>query len=176
MQVFSQSRRVVLFGCGVLLWGLLLPIQARFQTRSRQDGPSRFELENRARMGIKFEENQYRELLETCTELENTVKKFTAHFPEAPPPEAPAFTDEDIKDFKKIEKLAKKICSSQGEPDDDAEKKLPENFPEQLKMLSNSSQELHVQVRRNTRHTISVGVITRASRIIALMKRWVGRR
>lgn len=170
-------QKFLFLSCGLLLMVGLSPCHLKAASPQRGSNlpgtheASQGELENRSRMEIKLEELKQKDVNEAFSELEHLVATFTTRWSASGETNTPRLTEDDQKHLKKIEKLARKIRNNQGGDEDETiAKNLPATFPEQVKLLSKSTDELKENLGKSSRHVISVGIITRTTRIILLTK------
>lgn len=152
-------------------WWSDLPVSAKgsFQ-KDVPDPQSEAQRENNTRRLIMREEQLFKEMKTSATELERLAKVFARRWEAAPASVKPVFTDDDREQLKQIDKLAKKIRSSQGAYGSEDESEIPKQFREQIVLLVKLAEEIKVKADKATRQTLSVGILSRVTRIQRLVK------
>jgi hypothetical protein len=149
--------------------GFTSPIQAGFQNDEKEP-QSEQQRENNTRRLIMREEQLFREMKTSATELERLAKVFAKRWEAAPANVKPVFTEDDREQLKQMEKLAKKIRSAQGAYGGDDDSPLPVVFNEQVALLVKLTDEVRQQADKAKRQTLSVGIHSRVGRIQRLVK------
>jgi hypothetical protein len=159
------------FGLFVGLWWCGLPVTTKgaFQKDS-QEPKSEGQRENETRRVIMREEQLFKEMKTSAIELERLSKIFAKRWEAAPVNIKPVFTEDDREQLKQMDKLAKKIRSAQGAYGGDDDSPLPKQFNEQIALLVKLSAEVKEKADKATRQTLSVGILSRATRIQRLVK------
>lgn len=122
--------------------------------------------ELRQRAAIQHGEATYRESLARAREGAQLGAELRAAFEQNK-----AFTREDLKKLERLEKLARKIRSSAGGSDDDAElSDPPQRLDAALSRLSELSAELSKNVEKTSRLVVSASVIERCNELIELVR------
>jgi hypothetical protein len=171
---FTGSRRKgIAYWLGVVSCGFVIacsaPVQAGLQG-DETEPQSEKQRENNTRRLIMREEQLFREMKTSATELERLAKIFAKRWEAAPANVKPAFTEDDREQLKQMEKLAKKIRSSQGAYGGDDDTPLPLVFREQVALLVKLADEVRQQADKARRQTLSVGILSRVGRIQRLVK------
>lgn len=152
-------------------WCSETPVSAkgRFQ-KEGPDSQSEAQRENNTRRLIMREEQMFKEMKVSATELERLAKVFARRWEAAPASVKPVFTEDDREQLKQIDKLAKKIRSSQGAYGSEDESEIPKQFAEQITLLVKLAEEIKQKADKATRQTLSVGILSRVTRIQRLVK------
>lgn len=172
-QFATVRRQCVGWSLGVvsccLMIGFTAPIQAGFQNDEKEP-QSEQQRENNTRRLIMREEQLFREMKTSATELERLSKVFAKRWEAAPANVKPVFTEDDREQLKQMEKLVKKIRSSLGAYGGEDDSPLPMVFNEQLVLLVKLTDEVRQQADKARRQTLSVGILSRVGRIQRLVK------
>ncbi|OYT69955.1 MAG: hypothetical protein CFK52_12565 [Chloracidobacterium sp. CP2_5A] len=133
--------------------------------------PGELERDMEARRQRDRDERSLRDLRRASQELEALTRKLAKRFDAVPPHSRPPLSSQDIDDFKQVEKLAKRVRDLQGgRGDGEDNRPLPGDFSAQLALLLELSAEVRQQSERASRHTVSAGIISRATRIARLSR------
>ncbi len=173
LPVPSRWRGIILVPMACLVIGSgSIEAQSRFPRGAKEDTDPQSERqkENNTRRLIMRDEQLLRELKTSAAELDRLAKMFAKRWDAAPASVRPVFGDEDREQLKQMEKFAKKIRSSQGGYGGDDDASLPTAFVEQTKLIEKLAEEVRQQADKANRHTVSVGILSRASRILRLLK------
>jgi hypothetical protein len=171
--VSLRWRGIVLVPIACLVIGTgSISAQSRFPRGAKEetDPQSDRQKENNTRRLIMRDEELLRELKTSAAELDRLAKMFAKRWDAAPASVRPFFGVEDREQLKQMEKFAKKIRSSQGGYGGDDDAPLPTAFLEQTKLIEKLADEVRQQADKANRHTVSVGILSRASRILRLIK------
>jgi hypothetical protein len=133
-------------------------------------GPGQVELEAATKRDILRDEDALQELRETCTELDRVASEFVSRLGKNAQFAPPQLSDQDHAQLKRMEKLARKIRSSQGGRGDEDEIEIPLGFADRVKLLDQTSEELKRKADKATRHTVSFAIISRSLRVLRLVK------
>ncbi len=138
---------------------------------SSVQSPGELERDMEARRQRDRDERDLRDLRQASQALEALTRKLAKRFDAVPKNSRPQLSSQDIDDFKRIEKLAKRVRELQGGRGDGEEARpLPSDFSAQLALLLELSAEVRQASERVSRHTVSAGIMLRASRIARLSR------
>lgn len=123
--------------------------------------------ENLAKMRIKNEEKDYRELIgksEEAAQLSDAINN-SLDFNRK-------LSSDDLKKLDRLEKLVKKIRSELGAKDDDSSDETPEkeSLPIAGKNLKEMTSDLVSEIKKIGRHTISVTAIESSNSLLKLVR------
>jgi hypothetical protein len=116
------------------------------------------------RMQIKREEEEHKKIVGKGSQLQEDA---AALLKEAVDGRLPKSAEKRLKD---IEKSAKQIRSEAGGSQDDPLESPPDNLPDALKRLSETSERLNDRLAKTSRRVISVAVVEDATEVIQLVK------
>lgn len=152
-------------------WWSGMPVSAKGNLQKDVPEPqSEAQRENNTRRLIMREEQLFKEMKTSATEMERLAKIFARRWEAAAANVRPVFTDDDREQLKQIDKLAKKIRSSQGAYGSEDEGEIPKQFGEQVALLVKLAEEIKLKADKATRQTLSVGILSRVTRIQRLVK------
>lgn len=124
-------------------------------------------LENCKKMEIKAAEKEYEELLKNGEEAAKLSEELNTSLEKNK-----SLTSEDSKKLVRLEKLVKKIRNNIGaeDADDDNEEVKPQSLVSILKNLQDTSINLLSELKKTTRHSISVIAIESSNAVLKLVK------
>jgi|GEM_PF-1811659 hypothetical protein len=133
--------------------------------------PSEFENDRRVQHQLDREERALRDLREASRALETLTHRFAKRFDAVPKAMRPQLSKQDLEDLKQVEKLAKRVRDLQGARGEGEDATpLPSDFSEQVALLAHLGAEVRQQSERVSRHTVSVGILSRTTRILRLLR------
>lgn len=154
---------------------LVLSVLAQSQTRNQTATPCRINpadvtepvLENCKKMEIKAAEKEYEELIKNGEEAAKLSEELNASLDKNK-----SLTSEDSKKLVRLEKLVKKIRNNIGAEDEDEDKDeiKPQSLISILKNLQDKAGNLLSELKKTTRHSISVVAIESSNAVMKLVK------
>jgi hypothetical protein len=149
-------------------WGRMAvttPLAPKAQT------PSEHLEDMKTRQQIDREERSLRDLREAGRALETLTRRLAKRFDAVPKGTRPQLSKQDIEDLKQVEKLAKRVRDLQGARGDGEDATpLPGDFSEQIALLAQLGTEVRQQSEQVSRHTVSVGILARTTRLLRLSR------
>ncbi len=137
----------------------------------RAQTPSEHLQDMKTRQQIDREERSLRDLREAGRALETLTRRLAKRFDAVPKAARPQLSKQDQEDFRQVEKLAKRVRDLQGARGDGEDTaSLPDDFSEQIALLAQLGAEIRQQSEQASRHTVSVGILTRTARILRLLR------
>lgn len=125
----------------------------------------------KTRQQIDREERDLRDLREASRALETLTRRLSKRFDAVPKATRPQLSKQDLADFKQVEKLTKRVRDLQGARGDGEDTTpLPGDFSEQIGLLAQLGVEVRQQSEQLSRHTVSVGILSRTARILRLLR------
>jgi membrane-associated HD superfamily phosphohydrolase len=135
-------------------------------SRGKEEEKSQGLQETMAKWKIKAEKKDYEELLKRGDEAEKLVTELTKTYQEKQ-----TLTREDAQKLDKLEKLVKKIRTEVGaEDDNEPNDDKPKDLVDAIKMLSENTEKLVKELKKTTRHSISVVLIETSNTMLKLVK------
>jgi len=133
--------------------------------------PSEHLEDMKTRQQIDREERSLRDLREAGRALETLTRRLAKRFDAVPKGTRPQLSKQDIEDLKQVEKLAKRVRDLQGARGDGEDATpLPGDFSEQIALLAQLGTEVRQQSEQVSRHTVSVGILARTTRLLRLSR------
>jgi hypothetical protein len=135
-------------------------------SRGKEEEKSQGLQETMAKWKLKAEKKDYEELLKRGDEAEKLVTELTKTYQEKQ-----TLTREDAQKLDKLEKLVKKIRTEVGaEDDNEPNDDKPKDLIDAIKMLSENTENLVKELKKTTRHSISVVLIETSNTMLKLVK------
>jgi hypothetical protein len=134
-------------------------------SRGREEEKSDSLKETMAKWKLREEKKDFEELLKRGTEAEKLAEELSSNFQETQ-----KFTSEDAQKLERLEKLVKKIRSEVGAEDDDEDNDKPKDVVDAIKMLSENAENLVTELKKTTRHSISVVLVETSNTMLKLVK------
>ncbi|MFQ3581959.1 MAG: hypothetical protein SNJ49_08655 [Chloracidobacterium sp.] len=139
--------------------------------RALAQSPSEFERNLEASRQRDREERTLRDLRQASQALETLTRRLAKRFDAVPAGTRPQLSNQDLDDFKQVEKLARRIRELQGgRGDGEDAHPLPDDFATRVGLLVQLGVEVRQQSERVSRHTVSVGILSRTARILRLSR------
>jgi membrane-associated HD superfamily phosphohydrolase len=121
--------------------------------------------ETLAKWKIKEEKKEFDELLKRGDEAEKLIVELSKTYQETQ-----KLSSEDFKKVERLEKLVKKIRSEVGAEDDDEADNSPKDVVDAIKMLSQNAENLVKELKKTTRHSISVVLVETSNAMLKLVR------
>jgi hypothetical protein len=134
-------------------------------SRGKEEEKSDSLKETMAKWKLKAEKKDYEELLKRGDEAEKLVIELTDTYKKNK-----QLTKEDAPKLDKLEKLVKKIRSEVGAEDDGEEEDKPKDLVDAIKLLSENTANLVKELKKTTRHSISVVLVETSNTMLKLVK------
>ncbi|MCS7079437.1 MAG: hypothetical protein NZ585_05205 [Chloracidobacterium sp.] len=133
--------------------------------------PGEFYSDMEVRRRRERDEQTLADLRKAGQELEALTRQLAKRFDAVPQGVRPQLSNRDLEDLKRIEKLAKRVRELQGvRGDGEDTQPLPTDFGAQLALLSQLSAEVRQAADKASRFTLSVGILSRTTRILRLSR------
>jgi membrane-associated HD superfamily phosphohydrolase len=134
-------------------------------SRGKEEEKSDGIKETMAKWKIKAEKKDYEELLKRGDEAEKLAEELSKDFQTNN-----TLTAEDSQKLERLEKLVKKIRSEVGAEDDDSNDDTPKDLVDAIKMLSENAANLVGELKKTTRHSISVVLVESSNTLLKVVK------
>lgn len=133
--------------------------------------PGEFHRDMEVRRQRERDEQTLADLRKAGQELETLTRQIARRFDAVPNGLRPQLSNRDLEDLKRVEKLAKRVRELHGVRGDGEDvQPLPSDFNAQLALLSQLGTEVRQATDKASRYTLSVGVLSRAARILRLSR------
>ncbi len=104
-------------------------------------------------------------------ELEVLTQRIARRFDAVPDGRHLQLSGQDLEDFKRVEKLAKRVRELHGARGDGEDTQpLPADFTARIALLARLGVEVRQAAEKTSRHTLSVGLLSRTTRILRLSR------
>jgi membrane-associated HD superfamily phosphohydrolase len=121
--------------------------------------------ETLAKWRIKAEKKEFDEMIQRGNEAGKLILELSKTYQENR-----KLSSEDIKKVERLEKLVKKIRSEVGAEDDDEINDSPKDVVDAIKMLGQNAENLVKELKKATRHSISVVLIETSNSMLKLVR------
>jgi hypothetical protein len=133
--------------------------------RGKEEEKSDSLRETMAKWKLKEEKKDFEELLKRGNEAEKLAEELSKNFQVTQ-----KFTPEDAQKLERLEKLVKKIRTEVGAEDEDEDSDKPKDVVDAIKMLSENAENLVKELKKTTRHSISVVLVETSNTMLKLVK------
>lgn len=133
--------------------------------RGKEEEKSEGLKETLAKWRLKEEKKEFEELLKRGDEAEKLVEELTKNYLANQ-----RLTSGDAQKLEKLEKLVKKIRSEVGAEEDDDDVEKPKDVVDAIKLLSQNTENLVKELKKTTRHSISVVLVETSNAMLRLVK------
>jgi predicted transcriptional regulator len=135
-------------------------------SRGKEDEKTDGLRETMAKWKLKAEKKDYEELLKRGDEAEKLVEELTKTYGETN-----QLTKADTVKLERLEKLVKKIRSEIGaEDDNEPDENKPKDLVDAIKLLGENAANLVGELKKSTRHSISVVLVETSNTLLRIVK------
>ncbi len=163
---FLQLVFALLSGSFLVLSGNAQITNQADNNRGKDDGKTDVFRETMAKWKLKEEKKDYEELLKRGNEAEKLVEELTKTYGETQ-----KLSKADTVKLERLEKLVKKIRSEIGaEDDNEPDENAPKDLVDAIKLLSENAANLVSELKKSTRHSISVVLVETSNTLLRIVK------
>ncbi|NNE67287.1 MAG: hypothetical protein HKN33_12040 [Pyrinomonadaceae bacterium] len=141
-------------------------IEPLLQQQERRDRRSAVTVrEQLIKLCIQENKKDFEKLIERTEEIAKLSGELQTSFDENK-----SLSKDDKQKLKRVEKLVKKVRSELRASGDDEDKELPQDVVEALKLLQESASNLVSEIKKTTRHSVSLVAIKTSNTVMSIVK------